>query len=47
MSGTMNDVFSFRNAVIGDYSSFSRSFSTIAAEDIKQKVDTEYEQGRY
>ena len=43
----MNDVFSFRNAVIGDYSSFSRSFSTIAAEDIKQKVDTEYEQGRY
>ncbi|MCD1654122.1 DEAD/DEAH box helicase [Treponema zuelzerae] len=47
MSGTMNDVFSFRDAVINDYSSFSRSFSTISAPDIKSKVDSEYEQGRY
>ncbi len=43
----MKDVFTFRDTVIADYSQFSRSFSTISADDIKKKVDSEYEKGRY
>ncbi|HPM06871.1 MAG TPA: DEAD/DEAH box helicase, partial [Treponemataceae bacterium] len=43
----LNDVFTFRNSLIDDYSLFSRSFTTISAEDIKTLVDTEYANGRY
>lgn len=43
----MKDVFQFRDSVIDDYSTFSRSFTTISAPDIKKAVDEEYELGRY
>lgn len=43
----MDDVFNFRNRLIGEYSSFSRSFSKVAAPDILIKVEEEYTRGRY
>ena len=43
----MQDVFNFRNRLIDEYSAFSRSFSKIAAPDLLQKVEDEYERGRY
>ena len=43
----MQDVFDFRNCLIDEYSAFSRSFSKIAAPDLLQKVEDEYERGRY
>ena len=43
----MDDVFDFRNRLIGEYSSFSRSFSKVAAPDILVKVEEEYARGRY
>ncbi len=41
------NVFDYRNAVINEYSSFSRSFTKIQAADIKKEVDTEYDKERY
>lgn len=41
------NVFSYRDAVIGEYSRFSRSFTKISADDIKSVVDAEYANGRY
>ena len=41
------DVFEFRDKLISDYARFSRSFTTIEAEDIKQAVDVAYEGGRF
>ena len=43
----MHNVFDFRQNLINDYSTFSRSFSRIAAEDIRQEVDAQYDNGRY
>lgn len=43
----MQDVFEFRNRLIDEYSAFSRSFSRIAAPDLVQKIEDEYERGRY
>ena len=43
----MDDVFSFRDAVIGDYGSFSRSFTKIYADDIRIAVDEGYDKGKY
>ena len=43
----MNNVFEFRNELISEYSSFSRSFSAVAAEDLRSKVESEYSRGRY
>ena len=43
----MNNVFNFRDQLIDQYSSFSRSFSKVAAQDIADKVELEYAQGRY
>ena len=43
----MDNVFSFRNKLIDEYASFSRSFSKISAPDISAKVESEYQQGRY
>lgn len=43
----MNNVFDFRDELINEYSAFSRSFAKIAAEDIKNIVEKEYEVGRY
>lgn len=37
----------FRDSVIEDYEHFSRSFVTIQAEDIKNKVNAEYNEGKY
>ena len=41
------DVFDFREQVISEYGRFSRSFTRIRAEDIRQAVDETYRQGRY
>lgn len=43
----MQDVFNYRDEVIKEYQSFSRSFTNISAPDIKAVVDAEYEEGRY
>ena len=43
----MQDVFNYRDEVIKEYQSFSRSFTNISAPDIKVVVDSEYEEGRY
>lgn len=41
------DVFVFRNELVADYERFSRSFTTIRADDIRQTVDTAYAGGRF
>ena len=38
----MMDVFEFRNEIIDDYKSFTRSFTRIRAKDIKRAVDEAY-----
>ncbi|MGY6278174.1 DEAD/DEAH box helicase [Methylomonas sp. MgM2] len=43
----MKNVFDFRDELIADYSSFSRSFTRIASADIIEKVEAEYKDGRY
>jgi hypothetical protein len=43
----MKNVFDFRDELIADYSLFSRSFTCIAASDIKSAVDNQYDQSRY
>jgi hypothetical protein len=43
----MENVFDFRDQLVHEYSSFSRSFSKIAAADISVKVEQEYSEGRY
>jgi Lhr-like helicase len=43
----MNNVFGFRDQLISEYSSFSRSFSRIAAQDIRDEVERQYADGRY
>jgi Lhr-like helicase len=43
----MENVFNFRDDLIREYGSFSRSFSKIAAPDIQGLVEAEYAQGRY
>ncbi len=41
------DVFAFRDELISDYGRFSRSFTTIRAEDIRRAVDGAYAGGRF
>ena len=43
----MKNVFDFRNELVADYSSFSRSFTTISAPDIDAEVQRQYNAGRY
>ncbi len=43
----MDNVFSFRDRLIDEYSSFSRSFSRIQASDIREEVERQYANGRY
>ncbi len=43
----MKNVFDFRNKLIEEYDRFSRSFSLIAAPDIKEIVNRQYNDGRY
>jgi len=43
----MLDVFSFSEKLIDEYSSFSRSFTTIRSQDIFEAVENEYNKGRY
>ncbi len=43
----MENVFSFRDELISEYSAFSRSFVDIAADDIATAVEREYAEGRY
>ena len=43
----MDNVFSFRDRLIAEYSSFSRSFTRIAADDIRRVVEQEYAARRY
>lgn len=43
----MNNVFGFRDQLISEYSSFSRSFSRISAPDLKDEVERQYADGRY
>ena len=41
------DVFAFRNELVADYERFSRSFTTIRADDIRQTIDATYTGGRF
>jgi superfamily II DNA/RNA helicase len=43
----MPDIFDFHENVLENFEFFSRSFTTIRAEDIKDKVDAEYADKRY
>ena len=43
----MENVFNFREQLIQEYSSFSRSFARIDAADIRETVQREYDKGRY
>ncbi len=43
----MINVFELKDNIISEYSSFSRSFATIRAEDIHEKVESEYNNNRY
>ena len=43
----MQNVFSFRDQLIEEYSTFSQSFTRIAADDIRQEVERQYAAGRY
>ncbi|WP_221028907.1 DEAD/DEAH box helicase [Actomonas aquatica] len=43
----MDSVFKFRDELIGSYESFSRSFTRIQAEDIREHVEAEYQRKRY
>jgi len=41
------DIFALRDSVVDEYKRFATSFTTIHAEDIRQKVDAIYAQERY
>lgn len=41
------DVFTFRDELVSDYERFSRSFTTIRANDIRHAVDEAYTGGRF
>ena len=41
------DVFTFRDRVVEDYGQFSRSFTQIQADDIRDFVDGKYNDGEY
>lgn len=43
----MKNIFDFRDELVSDYSSFSRSFTRIAAPDIRKEVECQYDAGRY
>lgn len=43
----MDNVFQFHKELIEDYAKFSRSFSQIAADDIRNRVEAEYARRRY
>jgi RAD3-like DEAD/DEAH box helicase/uncharacterized protein DUF1998/helicase-like protein len=47
MSAKSMDVFSLRDAVVGEYRKFATSFTTIHAEDIRQQVEAIYAEGRF
>jgi hypothetical protein len=41
------DVFGLREAIVGEYARFSRSFTKVRAPDIRAFLDGEYERGRF
>jgi hypothetical protein len=41
------NVFEFREKLVGDYATFTRSFTRILAADINSFVDKAYNSGRY
>ena len=41
------DVFAFREELVSEYERFSRSFTTIRANDIRQAIDQAYARGRF
>ncbi|MEX1214724.1 DEAD/DEAH box helicase [Saccharospirillum sp.] len=43
----MDNVFDFRNQLVEEYSTFSRSFTRISAQDILNEVERQYDAGRY
>lgn len=47
MSAKNMDVFSLREAVVGEYQKFATSFTTIHAPDIRQQVEAIYSEGRF
>src|SRR5690242_18254252 len=47
MSAKSMDVFSLRDAVVGEYKKFATSFTTIRADDIRQQIQAIYGTERY
>ena len=43
----MQNVFAFRDKLIEEYRAFSRSFTRIAASDIRNEVEDQYNKNRY
>lgn len=46
-TSTQMDVFTLRDAIVDDYRSFATSFTKIDADDIKQKIDQIFKDGRF
>jgi Lhr-like helicase len=47
VTGKNMDVFSLRDSIVAEYRKFAMSFTTIHAEDIRQRVEAIYAQGRF
>ena len=47
MSAASMDVFALRDSVISEYKKFATSFTTMYADDIREKVQAIYAQGRF
>lgn len=47
MKSPSMDIFSLRDAIIGEYRKFATSFTTIHAEDIRTQVEAIYAEGRF
>lgn len=45
--GAKLDVFALKQHLIGDYSRFARSFTSIRADDLNQGIEQEYASGRF
>jgi ATP-dependent helicase YprA (DUF1998 family) len=41
------DVFALDRSVVGDYSAFARSFTSVKSEDLRRSIDDTYKTGRF
>jgi hypothetical protein len=41
------DVFALDRSVVGDYSAFARSFTSVKSEDLRRSIEDTYKTGRF